>query len=292
MMDVKAETRIFACSGVLEHLQISIRIAKRRNGTTTDVLIDADGLAAFVVIEVQFRQTHNDRFPVPQFKLCLHTAADDLLWWNPIGGFRPRSHKLNTATRHDIVLKPVCAQVAEHFQHRLISHVNESLPGCGMFRSSDPVLYDLLELDRGHASMSRHEEFHDRMFATRGRSLQVAFQQRSERFLLLPFRMLRRQSFHAIKGKEELYGNRLFTPEGAIVIEHGDAFCNRNEVRRIFRGHSIDKRNDRFLCRPFVPRRQRVSSTSTCDGEYQRSEDHKGSKSAVFHRCNLSLVIY
>ncbi len=50
--------------------------------------------------------------------------------------------------------------------------------------------------------------------------------------LVLPFRMLRRERLHAVEGKQQLKRHRLLGPEGAIVVEGGDAFGDRHEIGR------------------------------------------------------------
>ena len=78
MQHEQLEPRAAAALRVFQHLLVADGVAERGDGPAADVLVDADGLAAFVVIEVQLRQTHEHGLAVAQFKLRLHAAADDL----------------------------------------------------------------------------------------------------------------------------------------------------------------------------------------------------------------------
>ena len=142
------EPRAAAALRVFQHLLVADGIAERGDGPAADVLVDADGLVAFVVVEVQLRQTHEHGLAVAHLKLRLDAAADDLFRRDAIDLLRPRAHELDAAAGDDEVLEAVRAQVGEHFEHRLIDHVGKSLPVCRMFRGGDPVLDDLLELRR------------------------------------------------------------------------------------------------------------------------------------------------
>ena len=76
-----------------------------------------------------------------------------------------------------------------------------------MLRGRDPVLDDLLEFLRGHARVRGHDEFQERMFAAGERGFQIALEQRGERFLVLPFGVLRREHLHAVEREVQLNGS-------------------------------------------------------------------------------------
>ena len=54
---------------VFQHFPVAVRVAERGDGPATDVLVDADRLAGFVVNEVQLRQTHKNGLAVAHFEL-------------------------------------------------------------------------------------------------------------------------------------------------------------------------------------------------------------------------------
>ena len=226
------EPRAAAALRVFQHLLVADGIAERGDGPAADVLVDADGLVAFVVIEVQLRQTHEHGLAVAHFKLRLDAAADDLFRRDAVNLLRPRAHELDAAAGDDEVLEAVRAQVGEQFEHRLIDHFGEELAGLRMFRGGDPVLDDLLEFHRGHARVRGHEEFQERVVAAGERGFQIALEQRGERFLGLPLGMLRRERLHAVEREIQLNGHRLLAPERAVVVERGDALGHGHEISR------------------------------------------------------------
>ena len=66
-----------------------------------------------------------------------------------------------------------------------------------------------------------------------------ALQQRLERLLRFPFRMLRRHRFHAIKGEGHLEIERHFAPQCAVIVEGGDALRHRHEILAARRRHAL-----------------------------------------------------
>ena len=90
-----------AGGGPLEHWQVAVGIAEGHHGAAADVLVDADGLALFVIVEVQLRQAHEHGLPVAHFKFRLDAAADNLLGRYAVNFLRPRTHELDAAARDD-----------------------------------------------------------------------------------------------------------------------------------------------------------------------------------------------
>ena len=272
------ETRAAAALRVFQHLLVALGVAERGDGPAADVLVDADGLVALVVIEVQLRQAHEHRLAVAHFKLRLDAAADDLFRRNAVNLLRPRAHELDAAAGDDEVLEAVRAQVGEHFEHRLIDHFGEELAGLRMFRGGDPILDDLLKLHRGHARVRGHDEFEERVVAAGERGFQIALEQRGERFLGLPLGMLRRERLHAVEREVELHGHRLLAPERAVVVERGDAFGDRHEVRRAGPRHLLDEVDDGLLGLAVVPRGQRVGGCERRCSESQRANERRAAR--------------
>ena len=122
--------------------------------------------------------------------------------------------------------------------------------------------------------MSRHNNFEERVFATGKRGFQIALEEWGERFLRLPFGMLRRECLYAIECEEQLNGHRLLTPERAVVVEGRDAFGDGHEVRWAFFGHLLDEFDDGLFGLPVVPRGQRVLRVSGGEsGDSNRQQD-------------------
>ena len=68
-----------------------------------------------------------------------------------------------------------------------------------MFCRGEPGLHRLFEFRRGHPGMSGHDDLSDGFLAALQRTFHIALEQGSERFLILPFGMLGRECFHAVK---------------------------------------------------------------------------------------------
>ena len=90
MQNQKLEPRAAAALRVFQHLFVATGVAEGGDGPAANVLVDADGLVGFVVIEVQLRQTHEHRLAVAHFKLRLDAAADDLFRRDAVKLLRPR----------------------------------------------------------------------------------------------------------------------------------------------------------------------------------------------------------
>jgi hypothetical protein len=129
-----------------------------------------------------------------------------------------------------------------------------------MLGRGEPPADDLRELLRGHARVRGGHQLRDAGLALCQGSFQVAVQQRSKRLLGPPLGVLGRQRFDAIDDEEELEIHRLFGPQAAVVVEHGDPLGRRNEVGRTLARRPADEIEDHRFGRPFVPRRQRITA--------------------------------
>ena len=76
----------------------------------------------------------------------------------------------------------------------------------------------------------------------------VALEERGEGFLVVPFRVLRRERLDPVDGEEELEVERLLAPQRAVVVEGGDALVRRHEVGRALLRDALDEAEDRLLC--------------------------------------------
>ena len=82
--------------------------------------------------------------------------------------------------------------------------------------------------------MGRHDDFEDRVVAAGECGFHIALEQRGEGFLVSPFGMLRCQSLDAVEREEELEIHRLLGPQGAVVVEDGNAFLGGDVVLAAF----------------------------------------------------------
>ena len=83
------------------------------------------------------------------------------------------------------------------------------------------------------------------LLAHGGDRLQVAGQNRLERLLVLPFRMLIGLFLHLVHGEHELVVDRLLDPQRAVIVERGDTLGRRHIVGPALRGHARDEIDDR-----------------------------------------------
>ena len=88
----------------------------------------------------------------------------------------------------------------------------------------------------------------------RGQRFAVVGQDRVEGLLLQPFRVLRGEGPDAVEDEPELDIAGLLTPEGAVVVEDGDAVTLRHELVAAVRGDRGDEVEDRLLGGTVVPR--------------------------------------
>src|SRR5262245_10977746 len=111
----------------LEHLLVPIRITKGGNRTAADMRIDADRLSYFVIDEVDFLKTNEDRLSAPHLILRDDTAADNLLRRDAVHLLCPGPHEFDAAPRDYESLEPIRAQIRQQLQHRLINHLRVRL---------------------------------------------------------------------------------------------------------------------------------------------------------------------
>jgi hypothetical protein len=82
-----------------------------------------------------------------------------------------------------------------------------------------------------------------------------------------PFGMQRRQRLDPIECERELKIHRLLGPQGAVVVEHGDALPGREIVGAAFACDPSDEFNDRVLAGSLRPRCQRIGECGRGRGD-------------------------
>src|SRR5262249_15000868 len=113
----------------------------------------------------------------------------------------------------------------------LISSIRMRTLETRMPRRRGPPQNFLGKFFHAHAAMRRRYDCEQTLLAQRGQGFHVMFEQRLERLLRLPFRVLRRHHLHAIKCEGKLKIERLFAPQRAIVVERCGAQLGRHEIR-------------------------------------------------------------
>src|SRR5260221_2715716 len=143
VVNVEAETRALAGGGPLQHLQVAVRIAERRDGPAADEFLDAEGFALLVVDEIHRGQLHDDGLAFAHLELLLARAADDLLGRNAVDLLGEGADELHAAAGDDEGLEAVRAQIGEQLEHRLIGEVGVGPLEPRMPRRAQPLLDDL-----------------------------------------------------------------------------------------------------------------------------------------------------
>ncbi|MCY1302312.1 hypothetical protein D9M70_519620 [compost metagenome] len=144
-----------------------------------------------------------------------------------------------------------------------------------MFGGRKPVLDRLGKRIRRHAGMGRHHEFDDALLAGGGDTRHITLEQRCERLLVLPLRMFRRHRLDAIRSEHALEIVRLLGPERAVIVEDGDPFLRRHEVRPVLAGDARDEIDDGRLCLAIIPGRKIVGRRIGRD-DGARSAERRG----------------
>jgi hypothetical protein len=117
----------------------------------------------------------------------------------------------------------------------------------------DPVANDLVEFIGGHAGMRGDHDLHERRLATCQGAFDVTFQQRGERLLCFPLRVLGCECLYAIEREQQLEIHGLLGPECAIVVEGGNSVVFQYEVGTPLPGNAINESNDGLLGLRVVP---------------------------------------
>ena len=78
--------------------------------------------------------------------------------------------------------------------------------------------------------MSRKPNLKESLHSGSADGFHIAFQQCLERLPGFPLRVFRRKLLHAIGGEKKLGIQRIFDPQGAVVIKGGDALLGRDIV--------------------------------------------------------------
>lgn len=106
------------------------------------------------------------------------------------------------------------------------------------------------------------------LFARGCECLHVSFENGLEGLFGFPFGVLGREDLDPVDSKEQLKINRLLRPQGAVVIEDGDALRLGYEILPTLRGNGLDEVDNGLFGLAVVPRREGVG----CNG---RSRDEQ-----------------
>ncbi|MNF69994.1 hypothetical protein D3C84_518930 [compost metagenome] len=204
----------------------------------------------------QFRRAQDRRLAILVFKGGDEGGADHLLGRDAVDLFGEGAHEGGVATGNDVSLEVLAAQVVEHFQHRLEDHLGVRLAGFRMAGLGQPGLGVVIEGFGGHPGVGGTENFHHAFKATGSQGLVIVFQHGLEGLGGFPFRVLRCGALDFLEGEQQLEVHRLLAPQGAVIVEHGNAVLGFDEVLAALICHGLNEFDDAFLRRAIIPGRQ------------------------------------
>ena len=244
--------------------------------------IYADGFVGAVVDEADLRQAHDDGRAVLSLELRLHGCADDLIGRDAVGFVGPRAHESYLTTGDDESFEAVTAEIGEEFNHWLVDELRIRMVEFAIVGLGEPVGNGVLKLFVGHAGAGCGDDLEDALVAGCGDGFHVTFENAFEGLLRLPLGVLGGHLFDAVEGKLNLGVQGGLNPEGAVVIEGGDAVGDGNEVGSTLFRDSLDEGDDGFFGSSVVPRGERVH-LGVGEGERESSKDeaNEGAKHGV-----------
>src|SRR3954454_1511309 len=122
-----------------------------------------------------------------------------------------------------------------------------------MLCRGNPFMDGVCEFLRSHTRVGCSHDLQNGRFAAGERRFEIAPEERGEKLLVFPFGVLRRQRLHAVERESKLEVYRLLTPQCSIIVEGGNAFGFRHEIRRPLRRHPLDEVKDGLLGLAFIP---------------------------------------
>src|SRR5688572_12918261 len=122
-----------------------------------------------------------------------------------------------------------------------------------MLRRRDPVSNSLAEFFGRHAGVSRSHQLQSAFFARGANRFKISLEQRSEGFLILPFRVCRSERFDPFDHEEELEIDWLLSPERSVVVKDGNALWDWNKLRVALSSHPLDEGKNCFPGSSIIP---------------------------------------
>src|SRR4029450_6654197 len=150
------QPRAGAGAGPLQHLPVAGRVAERRIGPAADHEVNPFGLAGVVVVQDELRLLGQERLAVLGVAVCRSAGgADHLLGRDAVDPLAVHAHEVLAPAGHDVGLVGVVAQVAQHFEHRLIDQLGVRTVPARMLGRFHPPLRFAVELLHRHAGQRR-----------------------------------------------------------------------------------------------------------------------------------------
>ncbi|MNZ94900.1 hypothetical protein D3C78_1140200 [compost metagenome] len=218
----------------------------------------------------QFRQAQDRQLAVLVLELAGEGGADHLLRRYAVDLLGEHAHERHFAAGNDVGLEAVGAQVVEEFQHRLEHHLGVGLAAARMLGAGQPAFGVFAEGFGRHVGVGGADDLQQALHAAGGQGFAVTFQQRLERLLFLPLRVLRGHALDLIESEQHLEIHRLLAPQGAIVVEHRDPLGHGDEVLAALGSYRADECLDGLARWPVTPGRQDFVRRLREQGQHQQ----------------------
>ena len=128
-----------------------------------------------------------------------------------------------------------------------------------MLRGRDPVGDGLAVFIGGLARVGFQDDLQEQLHMIRRQCSDVARDGGLVGRAFLELRVVDRLGFEGVESERDLERQRVLRPQGAVVVEDGDALDLGDEVRRSLPRRPLDELENRDLRRPLVPTGQGIA---------------------------------
>ncbi|MNN30735.1 hypothetical protein D3C81_1443930 [compost metagenome] len=189
----------------------------------------------------QLGQPFNGQLAVVIDEAGIECGADHLLGRHAVDLLSESAHEGHFAARHDIRPEAVRPQVLQKFEHGLEDHFGVRLVAARVHGRCQPTPGVGDEVFGTDPGMGSSNDLQNAIHTAVGEGLLVALQHRLERLLSGPLRVLRGQPFNLVESEQHFEIQRLFAPQGAVIVEHSNALGLRHVILATLGGHGGDE---------------------------------------------------
>src|SRR6516225_5825774 len=215
---------------VLQHLSVTGRVAKRCTRATADLQVNALRFTGVVVVQKKLWFFGQKRLTVLAIAVLRAAGrAYHLFWRNAIELLRGHAHKILAATRDNVGLVPVGAQVLQDLEHRLIRKLSVETPPAWMLGGFNPFFCFGFEYLHWHTGQWCYENFLKLRQGQLRHRLAVAGKHSLKGLAVLKLWFLCHHRRHTVQAINHLRIHGMFDPQRTVLIESSDALLRRHE---------------------------------------------------------------
>jgi hypothetical protein len=141
------------------------------------------------------------------------------------------AHEVLPAAGYDVGLVGVVAQIAQHFEHRLVDELGVGAVPARMPGGLQPRFHFGVELLHRHAAQRRGKDLIEVSHRELGHRLAVAGEHGLERLDAPQLGPLRHHHRHPFQAVDHLRVHGLLDPQRAVLVEHRDAVLGEDIAR-------------------------------------------------------------